>query len=83
MNYSDAVRNYCLKTYIEPARRKREKYAVIRSGDIHDALSFRNKHPLVCSALGSNKFEEMAQVKRVSIDGPLNGANTIFKFDLF
>jgi hypothetical protein len=36
--------------------------------------------PLVCAALGANKFEEIAGVERVSITGPTNGANAIFTF---
>jgi hypothetical protein len=37
---------------------------------------------LVCSALGSNIFEEMSKVKRLSIEGPLNGSNTEFTFEI-
>lgn len=83
MKHADDVREYCITTYIEPARRKGEKSVIIRSGDVHSALNYRNRYPLVCSAIGSNTFEELARIRRVSIEGPLNGANTIFKFDLF
>ena len=82
MSHADDVREYCLITYVEPARVKGEKLIKIRSGDVHSALNYRNRYPLVCSAIGSNLFEELAHVSRVSIDGPLNGSNTLFTFDL-
>jgi 5-methylcytosine-specific restriction enzyme B len=82
MKHADEVRKYCITTYRGPARRRGDKSVVIRSGDVHNALNYKNRYPLVCSAIGSNTFEELAHIKRVSIDGPLNGANTIFKFEL-
>jgi hypothetical protein len=82
MSHADDVREYCGVTYVNPARRKREKFVKIRSGDVHSTLNYRNRYPLVCSAIGSNLFEELAQVNRVSIEGPLNGSNTLFTFEL-
>ena len=82
MNFADQVREYCKGLYIDQARAKGENSVTIRSGDVHRALGYKNRYPLVCSALGANAFEELARVKRVSIDGPLNGANTVFTFSL-
>jgi len=82
MNLSDEVRNYCEEKYIDPARKSGKKTIRIRSGDVHTALGYRNRYPLVCSALGSNIFEEMSKVKRLSIEGPLNGSNTEFTFEI-
>jgi len=82
MSYSDDVRSYCVNHYIIPTRRKGLNQIIIRAGDIHEELGFQNRLPLVCSALGSNKFEELATVKRISITGPVNGANTIFTFQI-
>jgi hypothetical protein len=82
MTHAEDVRDYCLLTYVEPARRKGQKLIEIRSGDVHSALNYKNRYPLVCSSIGSNTFEGIAKVKRVQIDGPLNGANTLFTFEL-
>lgn len=82
MSYADDVRKYCVFAYVNPARRNSEKFIKIRSGDVHRALNYRNRYPLVCSAIGSNLFEDLAQVTRVSIEGPLNGSNTVFTFQL-
>ncbi len=82
MSYSDNVRHYCKVTYIDPAREQGEKIVKIRSGDVHKALHYKNRYPLICSAIGSNRFEELCNVKRISVDGPLNGVNTLFTFKL-
>jgi len=80
MNHSDQVRDYCLNNYIMPARKRGDKTISIRAGDIHKEMNLKNRLPLVCSALGTQTFEEMANVERISITGPTNGANTIFTF---
>ncbi len=82
MSLADDVRQYCKETYIDSARRKGEKTVTIRSGDVHNALKYRNRYPLVCSAIGSNLFEELCNVKRKSVEGPLNGVSTLFTFEL-
>ena len=82
MNHSDQVRNYVLLNYITPARKRGDATVSIRAGDIHRELNFRNRLPLVCAALGAHVFEEMANVERMSITGPVNGANAIFTFKI-
>ena len=80
MSYADDVRNYCLENIIRPARRRGEKQLTIRAGDIHTAMGYRNRMPLVCGALGAKKFEEIASVERIGLAGPTNGANALFTF---
>ena len=82
MSLANDVRRYCKETLVDPARRKGEKKVTIRSGDVHSALNYKNRYPLVCSAIGSNLFEELCSVKRVSVEGPLNGVSTLFTFEL-
>jgi len=82
MSFADDVRQYCKETYVDPARSSGEKMLTIRSGDVHSALNYMNRYPLVCSAIGSNKFEEMCNVKRISVEGPLNGVSTLFTFQV-
>lgn len=83
MSLADDVRKYCKQTYVDPARNRGEKRITIRSGDVHLALNYANRYPLVCAAIGSNKFEELCGLKRLSVEGPLNGVNTLFTFRLF
>ena len=82
MSFADDVRRHCKVKYVDPARRRGEKRVSIRSGDVHKALGYKNRYPLVCSAIGSNLFEEMCNVKRRSVTGPLNGVSTLFTFEL-
>jgi 5-methylcytosine-specific restriction protein B len=59
MSLADDVREYCKINYIDPARRRGQETVTIKSGDIHSALDYKNRYPLVCSAIGSNRFEQM------------------------
>jgi 5-methylcytosine-specific restriction enzyme B len=82
MNQADRVREYCKSRIIEPARARGDETVSIRAGDVHSALGFKNRLPLVCSVLGTTIFEESARVERISIAGPMNGANAVFTFRL-
>jgi len=80
MSQSDDVREYCKTNIIEPARAQGESQVEIRAGDIHSAMGYRNRMPWVCAALGAKKFEDIAEVERIGLTGPTNGANAIFTF---
>lgn len=80
MSYADDIREYCADNIIAPARKNGVKKISIRAGDIHSAMGFRNRLPLVCAALGANKFETIAGIERISLEGPTNGANAVFTF---
>lgn len=80
--YADQVRSYCKRKIVDPARNRGERQIVIRAGDIHSAMGYRSRMPLVCSALGAKKFEEVAGVERIDLSGPTNGANAVFTFKI-
>jgi hypothetical protein len=82
MSHAANVRAYCARQYVEPARANGLKEVTIRSGDVHSALNYQNRFPLVCSALGTSIFCETNGIERVAVEGPLNGANTVFRFAL-
>lgn len=79
---SDSVREFCRQRYVEPARKRGDLVVGIRAGDVHAEMQFAQRLPLVCSALGSDRFEGLAKVKRVAIEGPLNGSSTLFVYRL-
>lgn len=81
LSYADEVRAYCGKRYVQPARRNGDKEFSIRAGDVHGAMGYKNRLPLVCSAIGATIFAEAHGLRRVGIDGPLNGSNTMFRFE--
>lgn len=82
MTHSADVRAYCGQHYIEPARAKGDKAVAIRTGDVHEAMRYENRLPLVCSALGTEIFTETYRLRRTAIEGPVNGANTVYRFEL-
>jgi hypothetical protein len=82
MSYADEVRAHCGNSIVEPARARGEDEVSIRAGDVHQDLGYRNRLPLVCSALGAAIFEEQYRVRRIAVEGPLNGSNTLFRFSV-
>lgn len=79
---ADEIREHCIKEHVEPARTRRAYTVTLRSGDVHEELGYVARLPAVCAALGSDTFERVARVRRLAIDGPLNGASTLFVFVL-
>ena len=82
MSHADDVRAYCERIYVAPARARGQNTISIRAGDVHEGMNYRNRFPLVCAALGADLFEQQARVRRLSVDGPLNGSNTVFQFEV-
>ena len=76
---SDQIREHCL-SLVHRARANGEHAVVIRAGDIHTELGLNNRMPQVVAVLGSDRFEKAAVVKRIAVDGPINGANTLFVY---
>lgn len=73
---SDSVRQHAQITYVSPARRRGEKTVAINVGEVHKTVALRNRVPLVCQALQSNKFLEANGLKLISKTGPPSGQST-------
>jgi hypothetical protein len=73
---SESVRQHAQSTYIEPARRRGEKTVAINVGMVHKAVALRNRVPLVCQALRSDKFLEANRLRLISKTGPPSGQST-------
>jgi len=82
MNPTDRIRQFAIDQYIKPARDRGDLTVTIRAGKIHRDLNLSSNLPAVCAALGTNKFVKMANIRRIAIDGPLNGASTLFIYRL-
>ncbi len=82
MNKADDIRDFAFREFIEPARRQGERTVTIRAGDIHKDMGLYDRMPAICSALGSKKFENQYNVKRLKVDGPIQGANALFTFEI-
>lgn len=79
---ADRIRAYCIDTRITPARARGEKTVTIRAGDIAREMGLQGRMPAVCGALQTLKFEQLAHVKRIAIEGPGNGMNCTITFKI-
>jgi hypothetical protein len=76
MTTANEIRYFVLKNYIQPARNRSEKTVSFTAADIHEAMSFENRYPLVCSSIDTDKFLDYASVTLVSRKGPKQ-SNTV------
>jgi hypothetical protein len=82
VTYSDEVRKYAYENYIRPAQERGERVVGIRAGDVHTALRFKNRLPLICTALGAMKFRQKYGLVLRGIEGPGQSTTTTFVFEL-
>ena len=82
MKPADEVRRFAHDNHVFPARVRGDKTTSVRAGDIHKALGYSNRLPLVCAALNSNKFEKHYRVKRLSRHGPPESTTTRFEYEV-
>jgi hypothetical protein len=73
---SDRVRQHAVNAYLFPARQRRERTVSINVGAVHKALKLGNRVPLVCTALGSQKFQRENNLHLISKTGPPSGQST-------
>jgi len=82
MILADRIRQFVLETYIEPARLRGDKTIKIRAGDVNDSMGLTSRQPAVAGALGAVKFQDFARLRLLSREGPHQGANLVFTFEL-
>jgi 5-methylcytosine-specific restriction enzyme B len=77
---SDAVREHARTRYLQPAIDQGMRTVQINVGQVHRALALRNRIPLVCQALKSEKFLAAHGLRIVSQTGPPSGQSTTVTF---
>jgi hypothetical protein len=82
MSQANRIRQFTVDRYIAPAVAAGRDEITIRAGDVHSEMGLLNAMPAVCSALGSRKFDNYANITRIALVGPANGANVYFTFKL-
>jgi hypothetical protein len=73
---SDEVRQYATDKYVRPTQHRGERTLSINVGEVHRAVALRNRVPLVCQALESQKFLQANELKLISKTGPPSGQST-------
>lgn len=80
MKPTELVKDYARRQVIDPARRNGNKTVRIVAGEIHKALGFTNRVPLVCNALASKGFLKENRLHLESRQGPPSGLSTTVVF---
>jgi hypothetical protein len=75
-NLSNSIRDHASQVYVRAARQKGLESFSINVGEVHKALTLRNRVPPVCTALKSAKFLEANGLRLVSESGPPSGLST-------
>jgi hypothetical protein len=59
---ADEIRQFVLRNYILPARKRGAKTVIVKAGEVHNQMGLVNRLPNVCQALGTEKFQKLANV---------------------
>lgn len=82
MKLADEIRSFLIRRWIDTARAAGTRIVKLRVGDVHHAMGLRMRQAAVAGALASRKFEAMANVRPISVEGQMPGANCVFTFEL-
>ena len=77
---ADRIRLCAVNYFIEPARERGAVEVAIRASEIAEAMGLRDRFPTICSALGGEKFQQLARVAPPSYTEPNPSSSTIFTF---
>ena len=80
MSYADEVRMYVLVAFIQPARERGKPTVTFTAKEIHKALGYRQRYPLVCSAIDTDKFLDYANVTLLMRVGPKQSSTVEWTF---
>lgn len=79
---ADRIREFVFREYIKPTRERGERTITVRAGDVHKQMGLSNRMPAVCGAIATAKFQDKYLVQLVNREGPAQGANVFFTFDV-
>jgi len=78
---ADQVRDYAFRIFVKQAHDRGARTVTIRAREVHDALRFSSRFPIVCSALSSQKFTSACALKLLRVEGPNPSSTTVFVFE--
>lgn len=79
---ADRIRLCARNYYVEPARDQGAAEVSIRAGDLSRDMGLQNAFPAICSALGSEKFQQCADVPAPTHTIPNPSSSTVFTYQL-
>lgn len=82
MSQADRIRAFVVQRFVQPARMAGRSSLTVRAGDVHQAMGLANMPRAVCSVLRGSKLHQDAGVIFKGQEGPADGMNVWFHFDL-
>ena len=82
MTQADLIRSFVVRKLVEPAKAAGRTSLTVKAGDVHRMMGLANAYPAVCSALRGAKLQTEAGINFLGQEGPENGSNVWFRFDL-
>lgn len=79
---ADRIRLFARNYFIDPARENGAGVVSIRAGDVSREMGLRDAFPAICSALGGEKFQKIANVLPPTSSLPNPSSSTIFTYQL-
>ncbi|KQW77936.1 ATPase [Ensifer sp. Root127] len=79
---ADRIRLCARNYYLEPARENGAAEVAIRASDLSRDMGLRDLFPAICSALGGEKFQKLANVPVPTHTLPNPSSSTVFTYQL-
>ena len=79
---ADDVRKFARDKYVIPSRSARKETVQINVGEIHKAIGYKSRCPLVATAIGAMKFRNENNLELIRTDGPGQSTTTTYTFRL-
>jgi predicted DNA-binding WGR domain protein len=79
---ADEIRQFVLRNYILPERKRGARTVTVNAGIVHNQMSFVNRLANVCQVLGGEKFQKLANVGKPVRKGPPQGSTATFTYRL-
>jgi HNH endonuclease len=76
---ADQVRAFAYRTYVLPGLAS-SKVVTVRAGDVHSAMGFTQRVPLVCASLRARQFQNQFSLELLRTEGPKTSTTTVFVF---
>lgn len=82
MTLASQVRTHFLDTYVSPARSVGIERVQVAVSDVSRALGWRQRFPVICSALVSDSFHEAMGVRLTAGTKPCPSSSTVLLYEL-
>ena len=79
---ADEVRKLATDQYVLPARSACKRTVQINVGEVHKAMGYKSRVPLVATALGAMKFRNENNMELYRTGGPGQSTTTTYVFRL-